>query len=143
METSAREPIVNIPLAYLDLCSAHVCTRHDAISDERAFSNMMNYGLSLNEQEKKLISSFAVFQENKVLTCSIQGRRLGTSKKTKIQAATATALTPTTMATATTTEAAWRLLTAATAQRQRNNSAATAGRFEAGNLVQRAAETTI
>ena len=81
METSAREPIVNIPLAYLDLCSAHVCTRHDAISDERAFSNMMNYGLSLNEQEKKLISSFAVFQENKVLTCSIQGRRLGTSKK--------------------------------------------------------------
>ena len=132
---------IQFAFALTDLCSAHVCTRHDAISDERAFSNMMNYGLSLNEQEKKLISSFAVFQE--VLTCSIQGRRLGTSKKTKIHAATATALTPTAMATATTTEAAWRLLTATTAQRQRNNSAATAGRFEAGNLVQRAAETTI
>jgi len=35
---------------------------------------MQNYGLSLNEQEKKLISSFDVFQENKVLTFSIQGK---------------------------------------------------------------------
>ncbi len=65
---------IQFAFALTDLCSAHVCTRQDAISDEAAFSNMMNYGLFLNDEEKKQIASFAVFQENKILTCSIQGK---------------------------------------------------------------------
>lgn len=104
---------------------------HGVMIMARRQSTVDNVAATRGDQNEDIDSNAAMKAKMTTETTVSQRylrRRLGTSTKTKIQAATATASTPTAMATATTTEAVWRLLTATTAQRQRNNSAATAQR---------------
>jgi hypothetical protein len=96
---------------------------HGVMIMARRQSTVHNVAATRSDQNEDIDSNAAMKAKMTTETTVSQRylrRRLGTSTKTKIQAATATALTPTAMA--------WRLLTATTAQRQRNNSAATAQR---------------